>query len=60
MPEKKTIERAHEDAREGKAPTTQAGEFVQRRFITCGRESTVCVRPSRRLRLDYLRPGAPA
>jgi len=29
MPEKETIERAHEDAREGKAPTTQAGEFVR-------------------------------
>jgi uncharacterized protein DUF6496 len=29
MPEKKTIERAQEDRREGKAPTTQAGEFVR-------------------------------
>ncbi|SRR6266699_2450470 len=29
MPEKETIQRAHEDAREGKAPTTQAGEFVR-------------------------------
>ncbi len=29
MPEKKTIERASEDRREGKAPTTQAGEFVR-------------------------------
>ena len=29
MPEKKTLERAREDAREGKAPTTQAGEFVK-------------------------------
>jgi hypothetical protein len=29
MPEKKTIERAKEDAREGKAPSTQAGEFVR-------------------------------
>ena len=28
MPEKKTIKRAEEDKREGKAPTTQAGEFV--------------------------------
>ena len=26
MPEKKTIERAKRDKREGKAPTTQAGE----------------------------------
>jgi hypothetical protein len=29
MPEKETIERAHKDAREGKAPSTQAGEFVR-------------------------------
>src|SRR6266700_3071641 len=29
MPEKKTIERAQEDARKGKAPSTQAGEFVR-------------------------------
>ncbi len=29
MPEKETIERAREDAREGKAPSTQAGEFVK-------------------------------
>src|SRR6202140_3652452 len=28
MPEKETIERAREDEREGKAPGTQAGEFV--------------------------------
>jgi len=29
MPEKRTIERVREDAREGKAPSTQAGEFVR-------------------------------
>ena len=29
MPEKQTIERAREDAREGKSPSTQAGEFVR-------------------------------
>jgi hypothetical protein len=28
MPSKTTIERARKDAREGKSPTTQAGEFV--------------------------------
>jgi hypothetical protein len=28
MPEKKTLERARQDKREGKAPSTQAGEFV--------------------------------
>lgn len=29
MPEKKTIERARKDKREGKGPSTQAGEFVR-------------------------------
>lgn len=29
MPEKKTLERAKQDKREGKAPSTQAGEFVR-------------------------------
>ena len=32
MPEKRTLERARQDAREGKAPTTQAGEFVREEF----------------------------
>jgi len=30
MPERETLERAREDAREGKSPSTQAGEFVNR------------------------------
>src|SRR5262245_42632392 len=29
MPEKRTMERARRDKREGKAPSTQAGEFVR-------------------------------
>src|SRR5258705_11807851 len=29
MPEEETIERAREDKREGKSPSTQAGEFVR-------------------------------
>jgi hypothetical protein len=29
LPERETIERAREDAREGKSPSTQAGEFVR-------------------------------
>src|SRR6266496_6756818 len=29
MPDRKTLERAEQDKREGKAPTTQAGEFVR-------------------------------
>jgi len=29
MPEKETLERARRDKRQGKAPTTQAGEFIR-------------------------------
>ena len=29
MPEEEVVERAHEDAKEGKSPSTQAGEFVR-------------------------------
>ncbi|HEY2045064.1 MAG TPA: hypothetical protein VGG93_00645 [Candidatus Udaeobacter sp.] len=29
MPDEETIERAREDEREGKSPSTQAGEFVR-------------------------------
>lgn len=32
MPDKRTIERARKDARQGKAPSTQAGEFVREEF----------------------------
>jgi hypothetical protein len=32
MPEQATIERAHKDKREGKSPSTQAGEFVREEF----------------------------
>jgi hypothetical protein len=32
MPERKTLQRAEEDRRQGKAPTTQAGEFVREEF----------------------------
>ncbi len=32
MPDKETIERARKDKRQGKAPSTQAGEFVREEF----------------------------
>src|SRR6201993_1460604 len=32
MPEQETIERARKDARGGKSPSTQAGEFVREEF----------------------------
>ena len=38
MPEKKTIEKAREDKREGKAPSTQAGEFVREEVHKIRRE----------------------
>lgn len=43
MPEKETIERAREDAREGKSPSTQAGEFVREeiRHIREGKHGAV-------------------
>ena len=37
MPELKTIEKAREDKREGKSPSTQAGEFVREAFHHMGR-----------------------
>ncbi len=33
MPEKETMDRAHEDAREGKSASTQAGEFVREEIL---------------------------
>ena len=36
MPEEETIERAREDAAEGKAPSTQAGEFVREEMARVG------------------------
>src|SRR5215471_13672188 len=32
MPDKETVERAEKDRRQGKAPTTQAGEFIREEF----------------------------
>lgn len=32
MPERDTLRRAHEDERQGKSPSTQAGEFVRQEF----------------------------
>jgi uncharacterized protein DUF6496 len=37
MPEKKAIERAREDKREGKSASTQAGEFVREEMHEIGR-----------------------
>ena len=42
MPEKETIERAQEDAREGKSPSTQAGEFVREEYAPHSRGQPRC------------------
>lgn len=39
MPERETLERAREDAREGKSPSTQAGEFVREEIHHSGRQA---------------------
>ena len=46
MPKNKTIERAREDKREGKAPSTQAGEFVREEIelIRKGAHKLACLR----------------
>ena len=46
MPEKETISRARRDKRQGKSPTTQAGEFV-REEIEHVREGKHGARPSK-------------
>src|SRR5512144_2492372 len=46
MPEKVTLERAERDKREGKAPSTQAGEFV-REEIEHVREGKHGARPTK-------------
>ena len=47
MPEKETLERAREDAREGKSPSTQAGEFVREEMPTSAKASMAPPRRSR-------------
>jgi hypothetical protein len=39
MPERETINRAKEDLREGKSPSTAAGEFVREKSNTSAKES---------------------
>ena len=60
MPEKATLRRAQQDAREGKAPTTQAGEFV-REEIDHGREGKHGVRSANKPSPSgYRKRAAPA
>jgi len=49
MPEKATVERARRDKREGKAASTQAGEFCPRRWRDVSSSSRqVFVLPTKR------------
>src|SRR5256885_10054720 len=67
MPERKTIERAREDKREGKAPSTQAGEFLREEMEHIregkhGARSTkqaiaIGLSQARRARVDLPPPG---
>jgi len=55
---KKPVERAREEEREGKAPSTQAGEFVREEIDLIVKGRTVRVRRSRRLRSVFPKRGA--
>jgi hypothetical protein len=46
MPEKQTIEHARKDARKGKSPSTQAGEFVREEMRSARRRFNICETPS--------------
>ena len=60
MPEKATLERAKKDKREGKAPSTQAGEFVREEIEHIREASAVRVRLGNLLivRLRFAAPAA--
>ena len=55
MPEKQIIQRARKAKREGKAPSTQAGEFVREEIQHIRRGKHGARSASRRLRSDYPR-----
>ena len=57
MPERKTLELARKAKQEGKAPTTQAGEFVREEMEHIREVSTAPARRNRRSRSDFRRPG---
>jgi hypothetical protein len=60
MPEKETRQRAEEDKREGKAPSTQAGEFVHEEIEHVREGKHGRVQPSKRSRLDCRKRIVPA
>ena len=60
MPEKETLKRAEEDKREGKDPSTQAGEFVREEIEHVREGKHGFVQPNRRLLLGSRKRVAPA
>ena len=58
MPEKKTIQRVREDARQGKGPGTQAGEFVREEIEHIREASMARAPPGKPLRSVFRKPGA--
>lgn len=59
MPEEETIKRARKDKRQGKAPSTQAGEFVREEFHHIREGNTARARLNKPLRLVCPRRAAP-
>jgi hypothetical protein len=53
MPEQETLDRARQDAAEGKAPSTQAGEFVVRKCITFAKANTARAQPKQAIALAF-------
>jgi hypothetical protein len=52
MPEKETLERARKDKREGKAPSTQAGEFVKEEIEHIREGKHALAQPGKQSRSD--------
>jgi len=59
MPEKETIERAREDKQQGKAASTQAGEFVREEIHHVREASMVQGQQSKQLQLAFRRRVGP-
>ena len=57
MPDRKTIEKAQRDKREGKSPSTQAGEFVHEEIKKIRRGEHGARSTSRRSPSAFLRRG---
>jgi hypothetical protein len=60
MPDKTTMERARRDRRQGKSPTTQAGEFVREEIEKIRRGEHGARSPEQAIALAFRRRAAPA